>query len=68
MYLALAGVLAAHATARRSATALLLVVGFVAYLDRWQVPAEEGALTRIFGPAYEHYRSTTPRWIGWTAR
>lgn len=64
MYVGLAGLLIAHALWRGSWTALLPLVGFVAFIDRTQIQAEEAALRRNFGGDYETYQSTTPRWIG----
>ncbi len=61
MYLGMATLLTAHAVARRSPLALLPVVGLVAVLDRWQVPAEERALTRLEG--YDDYVARVPRWL-----
>lgn len=64
MYLALAALLLAHAAARRSVSALLPAAGFVAVLDRTQVPAEEAALADLFGDAHLQYRARVPRWLG----
>ncbi len=64
VYLALAGILVANAVLRRSIVALGAVAGFVAVLDRTQVPAEEQALSKTFKREYEKYRASTPRWIG----
>lgn len=63
MYLGLAGMLLGHAVWRGSWTAVLPLVGFVVYIDRAQIRAEEAALLERFGAAYESYRATTPRWI-----
>lgn len=63
MYLALAGLLMAHAVARRSVVALLPVAGFMWVIDRWQIPAEEAALTSHFAEEYRDYRRRVPRWI-----
>lgn len=63
MYVGMAGVLLTHALYRGSWTALLPVAGFVAYIDRVQVRAEEAALREKFGPAYEAYLKSTPRWL-----
>ena len=63
MYVGMAGLLLAHAVWRGSWTALLPVVGFVVFIDRAQIQAEETALLEKFGAAYEAYRATTPRWI-----
>lgn len=64
MYVALAGVLVAHALARRSVTALLPVAGFVAILDRTQILDEEVALAARFGDDFHAYRRLVPRWLG----
>lgn len=63
MYAGLAGALLAHAVRRGSWAALLPVAGFVAYIDRVQIAAEETALREKFGPEYEAYLASTPRWI-----
>lgn len=63
MYLGLAGLLLAHAVWRGSWSALLPVAGFVAFIDRAQIQAEETALLEKFGAAYAAYTAKTPRWI-----
>ena len=63
MYLGLAGMLFAHAVWRGSWTAVLPLAGFVAFIDRVQIRAEEAALREKFGTAYEDYVATTPRWV-----
>ncbi|MFT4135005.1 methyltransferase family protein [Microbacterium sp.] len=64
MYVALTGLLVAHAVYRRSWWALLPAVGFVAVIDRMQIPSEEAALRARFGRRYDRYRSRVPRWLG----
>ncbi|GIG24941.1 methyltransferase family protein [Cellulomonas denverensis] len=64
MYVAMAGGLVAHAVLRRSPATLLPVVGFVAALNRRQIPAEEAALTDRFGAEYQDYCRDVPRWLG----
>ena len=64
MYVGFTGMLVGHAIARRSALALLPIVGFVGAVDRLQIAAEEQALSTKFGPAYDDYRARVPRWIG----
>jgi protein-S-isoprenylcysteine O-methyltransferase Ste14 len=64
MYTGLTGVLLAHAVLRRSWPAALAVVPFVAVVDRVQIRAEEAALRRRFGSAYDDYCARTPRWLG----
>jgi protein-S-isoprenylcysteine O-methyltransferase Ste14 len=63
MYVGMAGLLLAHAVWRGSWTALLPLVGFVVFIDRAQIHAEEAALLEKFGSAYEAYQASTPRWI-----
>lgn len=63
MYVALTGLLAAHAILRRSFLALLPVAGFVAVIDRIQIPAEESALGKRFGRRYARYAERVPRWL-----
>ena len=64
MYLGLTGALVAHAMLRRSAAALVPVAGFVAVIDRVQIPVEERALRVRFGRRYDRYRRAVPRWVG----
>jgi protein-S-isoprenylcysteine O-methyltransferase Ste14 len=64
MYVGLTGLLVAHAILRGSWPALAPVAGFVAYLDRVQIRAEEKALLVRFGAEYDAYRSQVPRWLG----
>lgn len=63
MYVGLAGMLLAHAVWRGSWTALLPLAGYVGFIDRAQIAAEETALDARFGPDYDAYRATTPRWV-----
>ncbi|WP_406832880.1 isoprenylcysteine carboxylmethyltransferase family protein [Pedococcus sp. KACC 23699] len=63
MYVGLSGLLLAHAAWRGSWAALLPVAGFVAFIDRTQIPVEEAALHEKFGAAYEAYQANSPRWI-----
>jgi protein-S-isoprenylcysteine O-methyltransferase Ste14 len=64
VYLALTGLLVAHAVHRRSFAALLPAVGFAAVVDRTQVPREERALASRFGKRFTKYRRAVPRWLG----
>lgn len=43
--------------------ALLVLPGFVLYMNRFQIEPEERALTRLFGQAFVTYRSQVRRWI-----
>ena len=64
MYVGMAGLLVAHAVLRGSPKALLPAAGFVAVIDRVQIPPEETAMASLFGAEYDAYRSRVPRWIG----
>ncbi len=63
MYVGLAGLLVANAIWRGSWFSLAPVAGFVAFIDRRQIAAEEAALQKMFGEEYEGYRSAVPRWL-----
>ena len=43
--------------------ALLVLPGFVLYMNRFQIEPEERALTRLFGEAFLTYRNQVRRWI-----
>lgn len=64
MYVGMAGVLVSNAIRLRGWRAVLPVVAFVGYIDRFQIAAEELALAEKFGAEYEAYRASVPRWIG----
>ena len=64
MYVGLTGLLLANALRLGSWKALLPVAAFVVAIDRLQIAAEESALLAKFGPDYEAYVSTVPRWLG----
>lgn len=63
MYVGMAGLLVAHAAARGQWAALIPVAGFVAYIDRFQVAAEQNALRAKFGEDYAAYVHDVPRWL-----
>lgn len=63
IYLGMAGLLTAHALWRGSWAALLPVAGFVAAIDRLQIPQEEQALHEKFGKTYAAYCRDVPRWL-----
>lgn len=42
---------------------VLAAAGFWLFLDRWQIPAEERALSSRFGADYDAYRARVPRWL-----
>ena len=64
MYLALTGLLVANAVRLGAKRALIPVAAFIVVIDRLQIAAEESALLTKFGPDYEAYRATVPRWLG----
>ena len=63
MYVGMAAVLAAHAVARGGLLTWLPAAGFVAAIDRVQVPPEERALHRVFGQEYADYTRAVRRWL-----
>lgn len=63
IYLGWAGLLAAHALWLGSNRALIPAGAFVLVMDRWQIPAEEAALSARFGSAFEAYAERVPRWL-----
>lgn len=63
MYLGLLVVLVGWSVFLSSAWALLGVVGFVLYMNRFQIAPEEQALTRLFGSEYEAYKTRVRRWL-----
>ncbi len=64
MYVGLTGLLVANAIRSGSWRALLPVLGFVVFLERTQVAAEETALRARFGADYDAYCAAVPRWVG----
>lgn len=63
MYVGMAGLLAAHAVRRGGWLTPLPIAAFVVAIDRLQIPAEEAAMERNFGAAYDDYRARVPRWL-----
>jgi len=62
MYVGMALCLVAWAVYLSNLPALLLVAGFVLYMNRFQVGPEERALAAHFGEAYAAYRREVRRW------
>jgi protein-S-isoprenylcysteine O-methyltransferase Ste14 len=46
-----------------SAWCLLAVVGFIAFIVRFQIIPEERALETLFGKKFADYKSSTRRWV-----
>lgn len=63
MYLSLTLVLIAWAIYLAAPLTVLGPLAFVAYITRFQIVPEEGALKRIFGKQYEDYCLRVRRWL-----
>jgi protein-S-isoprenylcysteine O-methyltransferase Ste14 len=63
MYVGLLFVLTAWGIYIESAYSLLLLIPFVAYMNKFQIKPEERALRRIFGDAYDSYVLRVRRWL-----
>ena len=63
IYLGLAVALLAHAVHRGSPLALVPVAGYLVWIDRLQIPAEESALAVTFGTEWDAYCASVPRWL-----
>lgn len=63
MYLGFALILAGWVARLGHVGALAVLVGYVLYIDVAQIEAEEAALRKRFGRAFEAYASRVGRWI-----
>ena len=63
MYLGFATVLIAWSILLAWPPALLGVLGFVMYMNRFQIGPEERALARLFGREFAQYCSQVRRWL-----
>jgi len=63
MYVGLLFVLIAWGFYIESAYSLLLLIPFVAYMNKFQIRPEERALRIIFGDAYDSYVLRVRRWL-----
>ena len=63
MYVAMGLGLLGVAAFTGRAVALLPIVGYVAWLDRFQVQPEERVLAERFGEVYDDYRQHVRRWV-----
>lgn len=63
MYLALLLALLGWALYLADALALLLALGFIAWMNRFQIQPEERILQRVFGQAFDDYRRRVRRWF-----
>lgn len=63
MYVGLALLLVAWAVYLSSLWSLVGVLGFILYVDRFQITPEERALTTLFGDEFLSYQATVRRWL-----
>ncbi len=63
MYLALLLALLGWGLFLENPWSLLLAGAYVAYMNRYQIRAEEDALESAFGEAFRRYRSRVRRWL-----
>jgi protein-S-isoprenylcysteine O-methyltransferase Ste14 len=63
MYLGFALFLLSFAVYLASPLAIMAVVGFVLYMNRFQIKPEERALEKIFGVAFTDYQARVRRWL-----
>jgi protein-S-isoprenylcysteine O-methyltransferase Ste14 len=63
MYLGDLLILVGWAVYLATVPALVLVPLFVAYIDRFQISAEERAMEACFGEAYRAYKGRVRRWL-----
>lgn len=63
MYVGFALFLVAWAAWLSSPAALAGVIGFVLYINRFQVAPEERALAALFGDDFERYKARVRRWL-----
>jgi protein-S-isoprenylcysteine O-methyltransferase Ste14 len=63
MYLGFFVILIGWAIHLSNALSFGLLPAFVLYMNRFQIEPEERALTSLFGPAFESYRSRVRRWL-----
>ena len=63
IYLGLAMILLSWGIYLSNLLSLLLVIVFVAYIDRFQIQPEERILQKLFGICFEHYKRRVRRWL-----
>jgi len=62
MYIGIGCILLGESVAFSSYVLLWYAVGFLVFAHLFVLLYEEPALTKKFGPSYEEYRKTVPRW------
>ncbi|MCF6199835.1 MAG: isoprenylcysteine carboxylmethyltransferase family protein, partial [Hyphomicrobiaceae bacterium] len=63
MYVGFAALLAGWSLALASPYALVLAFCFILYINRFQIPPEEAAMTVLFGDQFSDYKSHVRRWL-----
>jgi len=63
MYLCLVFMLIAWGVYLSSIFALIFILGFVLYINQYQIKPEENALSMLFGEEYELYKKSVRRWL-----
>ena len=63
MYVGLAIILLAWTVYLAVPLGLLAIVGFMAYLQRFQIVPEERGMLKLFGAEFEVYQSMVRRWL-----
>jgi len=63
MYLGMLLLLLAWGIYLVNAFSIALCIGFILYMNRFQIQVEERALTNIFGDAYRAYTMKVRRWL-----
>lgn len=63
MYVGVTSMLMGYAAFLGNPLALILVLLFPAYIQRFQIAPEERALDQLFGDAYAAYKRRVPRWL-----
>ncbi|NYZ67489.1 isoprenylcysteine carboxylmethyltransferase family protein [Endozoicomonas sp. SM1973] len=63
MYVGFAILLMGWSVLLSNVYSLLLVFGFICYLNRYQIKAEEQALENLFGEKYLTYKKRVSRWL-----
>jgi len=63
MYLGLLLLLLAWGLYLNNAFTILIVAGFVSYMNRFQIKPEEEALEKLFGATYRNYMIKVRRWF-----
>ncbi|MBU2997429.1 isoprenylcysteine carboxylmethyltransferase family protein [Cellulophaga baltica] len=63
MYLGILLFLLAWSLYLSNAFNILLVAGFVSYMNKFQITPEETALEKLFGKEYKFYKKSVRRWF-----